>query len=169
MSLLNSINIFKLKYKIMWKIIFCTLSIALLWSSCQQKKYANLAPEYLYEVKDQKPICSLIDNKEGNISMLYGNNVALNAANDSVVRQVPGADYTLVTWKQKEMPGWYGTNMNGEIYAVETLKVSQGEKQQPKSDYQFKAGKAYSSVVVRSPDHNQRIHFIIDQRAAILP
>lgn len=151
----------------MLKIIYYTLSITLLLSSCQQKRYATLAPEYLYEVKGQKPICSLIDNKKGNILMLYGNDAAMQAANDSLVRQAPGADYTLVTWRQKQMPGWYGTNMNGELYSIETLKISNIGKQL-KSAYQFKAGKAYTAVGTRL-NSAQRIQFMIDQRAAVLP
>ncbi|SEO33120.1 hypothetical protein SAMN05192574_10796 [Mucilaginibacter gossypiicola] len=152
----------------MLKIISYTLSAALLLGSCRQKKNAELAPEYLYEVKDQKPICSLIDNKKGNILMLYGNNVALQAANDSLVKQVPGAHYTLVTWKQKQMPGWYGTNMNGGIYSVETLQVSQVGTQPFRADYGFKPGEVYSSLNTKF-DRDQRIRFIIEQRAAILP
>lgn len=152
----------------MLKIVSCTLSVVLLLGSCQQKKNAELAPEYLYEVKDQKPICSLIDSKKGNILMLYGNNVALQAANDSLTKQVPGANYTMVTWKQKQMPGWYGTNMNGGIYSVETLKISQIGTQPLKSDYEFRSGEAYSSLDTKS-DRYQRIRFIIDQRAVVLP
>ncbi|QEM14234.1 hypothetical protein [Mucilaginibacter rubeus] len=152
----------------MLKVISCTLSVALLCGACRQKKNAVLAPEYLYEVKNQKPICSLIDNKKGNILMLYGNDVALRAANYPVTKQLPGAYYTLVTWKQKQMPGWYGTNMNGQIYTVETLKISQVAAGPLKSDYQFVPGGAYASTVAR-PDRNERIRFIIDQRAAVLP
>lgn len=150
------------------KMLAGAILITLLWSSCRQKKQAILAPEYLYEVKDQKPICSLIDNKNGNILMLYGNNVALQTANDSLVKQVPGACYTLVTWKQKQMPGWYGTNMNGGIYAVETLKISQVGTQPLKADYELKPGEVYSSINSRF-DRDKRIRFIIDQRAAVMP
>ncbi|MCE7067158.1 hypothetical protein [Dyadobacter sp. CY326] len=142
--------------------------LALLMLSCDERNTATLAPEYLYNAGDQKVIKSIINNKKGTIAMLYGNDLALETAHDSLSKPNIGAHYTLVTWKQKPMPQWYGTNMNGEIYSIEHLKIVQRNETRFAFDYDFQTGKAYQPSDDR-PEKQQRIEFITSQQAAVFP
>jgi hypothetical protein len=143
------------------------ISMALLILACDGRNTAELAPEYLYDAGNQKVIKSIINNKKGTIAMLYGNDPALQSASDSLPKPKIGAQYTLVTWKQKPMPQWYGTNINGGIYSIETLKIVKRNNKELTFVYGFRTTKG------RKPDwqseKNQRISFITSQRAAIFP
>ncbi|TLV00364.1 hypothetical protein [Dyadobacter luticola] len=143
-------------------------ALALLLLSCDDRNTATLAPDYLYDAGNQAVIKSIINNKKGTISMLYGNDLALQTAHDSLLKPNDGAHYTMVTWKQKPMPHWYGTNMNGEIYSIEHLKVVQRNDTQLAFDYEFQAGKGYQPGDDQ-PEKEQRIKLITSQRAAVFP
>lgn len=65
-------------------ILIYIISIAFLMLSCDDRNTATLAPEYLYDAGDQKVIKSIINNKKGTIAMLYGNDLALQSAFDSL-------------------------------------------------------------------------------------
>ncbi|MCF2489914.1 hypothetical protein [Dyadobacter sp. CY347] len=144
------------------------IGLALVMLSCDDRNTATLAPEYLYDAGNQKVIKSIINNKKGTIAMLYGNNLALQSASDSLSKPNFGAHYTLVTWKQKPMPQWYGTKMNGQIYSIEHLKVVQRNETRFAFDYDFQTGKGYKPGDSR-PEEKQRIDFITSQRAAVFP
>lgn len=144
--------------------IFCLLCLAFMLSSCQDQPTPTMAPEYLYDAKDQQMISSSINENKGTISILYGNEQAIQVAK----RNLPGARYTLVTWKQKPMLGWYGTNMNSEIYAVESLNIQSAKSDCINLQYQFKTGPSF----VNSdgiPSKKERINFIITQPKAVRP
>jgi hypothetical protein len=147
---------------------FYLLWLIMLLSSCQQRSLPKLAPEYLYDAKDQKVITSLINNKKNTISLLYGNAVAQKAASDTVIKQLAGARYTLVTWKQKGMPGWYGTNMNGDILSVETLDVLSTKDKHGNLNYRFKPGPGAVPDESKARPEDQ-IRFILVQLSAARP
>jgi len=144
---------------------FYLLCLVILLSSWQQHLLPKLAPEYLYDVKDQKVITSSINNENNTLSLLYGNAVDEQAASDTVIKQLPGARYTLVTWKQKGMPGWYGTNKNGDILSVETLDVLSTKDEHGNLNYRFKPGPGAVPDESKARPEDQ-IRFILVQRSA---
>lgn len=144
------------------------IALAFSMLSCDDRNTANLAPEYLYDAGNQKVIKSIINNKTGTIAILYGNDLALQTAHDSLSKPNIGAHYTLVTWKQKPMPQWYGTRMNGEIYSIEQVNVLHRNATRFAFDYDFQTGKGYQTGDSR-PEKEQRIQFITSQRAAVFP
>ena len=143
------------------------ISMANLMLSCNDHNTANLAPEYLFDAGNQKVIKSIINNKEGTIAMLYGNDLALQSAYDSLQMPSAGTRYTLVTWKQKAMAQWYGTNMNGEIYSIEILKIVKRSKAKLTFDYNLQPRKGYKHDW--REEKRQRINFITSQRGATFP
>ncbi|MCF2492901.1 hypothetical protein [Dyadobacter chenhuakuii] len=143
-------------------------ALALFVMSCNDRNTADLAPEYLYDAGNEKVIKSIINNKKGTIAMLYGNDIALQTAQDSLLKLSPGAQYTLVTWKQKPMPQWYGTNINAEIYSVEHVNVAHRNVSGLAFDYDFKTGEGFKPGDAR-PGKDQQIEFITSQRAAVFP
>ena len=147
---------------------FYTVMLGLFLASCNQKKEAVLAPEYLYNGGNEQVISSLINNKKGTIAIIYGNDLALRSSRDSLRKHIAGERYVMVTWKQRPMPHWYGTNMNGGIIAVETVKVSQGPKGDVFFDYQLAPGQG-TQFVSQDINKDTRIKLIIGPPAAVFP
>lgn len=141
---------------------------ALIIFGCGKTKFARLAPETLYDVNNLKVVKSIINNKKGTISVLYGNDPALKMAMDPMQQVRAGAEFTLVSWNQKPMPQWYGTNMNKDIYSVETVKVLRRNAQALTFDYEFQTGPGIKPGDLRA-DKDKRIGFIITQQAAVFP
>ncbi|MCR8557308.1 hypothetical protein KXD93_06630 [Mucilaginibacter sp. BJC16-A38] len=142
--------------------------LGVLLVSCSQSKHPALAPEYLYNAGDQKVISSLINNKHHTISIIYGNGPALRSAQDTVRTHTAGEQYVMVTWRQRPMPHWYGTNMNGKILAVETVTVAQDPAGKIGYSYLLKNTGGNNTI---EPDvsREQRIQLITGQPAAVLP
>jgi len=121
-----------------------------------------------FPLKHQKVITSIINNKNGTISINYGNVAALKVANEGTGKHLEGECYTLITYKQKPMPHWYGTNMNSDILSVETVNIVQHKAGE--ISYAYKS-KSYTEAgrPCRKENTLKRIKFIIGQPAAVLP
>lgn len=148
--------------------LFYAALLGVLLVSCSRSKQPVLAPEYLYNAGDQKLISSLINNKDHIIAIIYGNAPALRSAQDTVRTHIAGERYVMVTWRQRPMPHWYGTNMNGKILSVETVTVAQDPAGKIKYRYLLKNTGGNNSI---GPDavREQRIQLITGQPAAVLP
>ena len=129
-------------------------------SSCSRNTV--LAPETIYDSQGKVVISSSFNRRLGNMSVLYGNKLALNSAQQLTPHHVAGEIYTLVTWKQKPMPGWYGSSINGPIETIETVQVLPDEQGNISFSYQLLKGHSLS-------DKQKRIDFIIHQKASIFP
>lgn len=148
------------------KIYLCLLFFLL--NSCKANPETTIAPEYLHEAKSQKLINFVINNQKSSISLLYGNDTALLAAGDSGKHLLPGAYYTLVTWKQKAMPHWYGSNMNGAIFSIEHVKILPGNNKRIDVEYQFEKGAGFRPGDIK-PDQDNQLAMIISLPAAVFP
>lgn len=131
--------------------------------SCNSSPKPIFAPEYLHNVGDQKVITSLINKKNGIISIIYGNDLAIKTANNNVRNHQIGESYTMVTWKEKAMPDWYGTNMNGEIASIEKVDLLQDKAGKLFYNYQIQRG----TLSRRHMNIQKRVHHIINQTAAV--
>jgi hypothetical protein len=152
----------------MHKKTFFILSLGLFLFTCSRNNKTQLAPEYLFDQSDEHVICSLINNKQGTISLIYGNDLAIKYAQDTLSTHVKGEKFVMVTWMQKPMPHWYGTNMNGNILSVETVNVSQTPNGNVMYDYQLKQTDG-RHLVKRDSINDKRIKLITSQMAAVFP
>jgi hypothetical protein len=143
-------------------------ALALFTFSCDERNTATLAPEYLYDAGNQKVIKSILNNKKSTVAMLYGNDLAWQVAQDTAPEPTIGAHYTLVTWKQKPMPQWYGTSMNGAISSIEHVRIVHRNGGEAAFEYNFQTGPGYKSGDGR-PEKDQRIRWIVSQQAAVFP
>lgn len=143
-------------------------ALTLFVMACDDRNTATLAPEYLYDAGNQKVIKSILNNQKSTVAMLYGNDIALQAAQNTMSEPVIGAQYTLVTWKQKPMPQWYGTSMNGGISSIEHVRIVHRNGGGVAFEYDLQTGAAYKSDDAQ-PAKEQRIRFIIAQQAAVFP
>lgn len=71
----------------------------------------------------------------------------------------------MVTWKEKAMPNWYGTNMNGEIAFIETVSLLQDKAGKLSYNYKIQRG----TLSWQHMNKKQRVHHIINQLAAVFP
>ncbi|GLU53713.1 cytochrome P460 family protein [Dyadobacter frigoris] len=118
------------------------------------------------QVLEGKVITSMVDKKEKTMSTLYGNDIAVEHARNSVDHHYPiGSELSLVTWSQKEDIHWYGANIPGEIKSIEIVKY-----QAPDSAIlEYYKGKNLHLGKRDFETAVKRIEFISGQRAAVLP
>lgn len=69
-----------------------------------------------------KAITPGIDKSNGTISILYGNDDAVNAARKSM-SYPSNAQLARVTWKLKEDEHWYGANVPDSLLGIEKIRV----------------------------------------------
>jgi hypothetical protein len=150
-----------MKNKIFFLGCLCLTIIA-----CNNGKAPKLAPEYLFTPKDEQVISSIINNKNGTIAIVFGNNAAVKSAGESKNTHFPGERFTMITWKQKPMPHWYGTHMNGEIFTIETVAIVKGGKGENRFRYHAQPQSGYRAG---NQNEQQRIKFIISRPAAVFP
>ena len=85
---------------------------------------------YLPDSLDKHPltgkvITTIVDPREGTMSTLYGNDLAVKATR-SGRSYYPGAFYALVTWSQREDPHWFGGRIPKGLVKVETVDCTSG-------------------------------------------
>ena len=72
-----------------------------------------------------KVITSAIDRSNGTMSMLFGNDIAVEYARSNSSQQFPaGVVLSLVTWRQQEDPRWFGGNIPAQPLSVEFVTVA---------------------------------------------
>jgi phosphoribosyl-AMP cyclohydrolase len=134
----------------------------IMFSACSKEKNRELAPAALYQKNGMHPVSSSFNQKKQVISILYANEVARNGVNTG------NQKYTLVTWKQKPHPLWFGGNTNGEILSVEKINLSKTEKGISNIHYQkqlaYNSGKTEENMNVR-----ERIRYILEQKFSKFP
>lgn len=144
--------------------------LSLLGAACRPSEPAPSipAPEAIFDSQGLKVITSFFNNKQGNISVLYGNSEALNTASATGKQHVLGELFTLVTWKQQEHPTWIGCNINGPVEAIEQVRVELAGDHQLRFNYQFVKGTAAlgKQYMVQQQD---RIRLITTPPASVFP
>lgn len=145
-----------------------TAFIALLFvTACEQEKQTVFAPEYLHAEKGLQLITSVIDNRDSTISLIYGNELAVQYGRSVVSVHQPAEQYVMVTSLLRPMPQWYGTNMNGAIIRIEQVVTNQ--QATGGLSYAYTRQNAQGQALPDGPDKQARIGFIINQRTAVTP
>jgi Haem-binding domain/Cytochrome P460 len=128
----------------------------------------NLKTEFYQE---GKVITSFIDQKQGTMSTLYGNNKAAEyARTHSNDQYSAGSELTLVTWNQKPDEHWFGAMIPGEKKIIETIQIIDSAKGNQTSVYEIYGGSSMEKMNDQSPeDVKIRKNFILKQRASVMP
>jgi phosphoribosyl-AMP cyclohydrolase len=134
----------------------------IIFNACSKEKNQELAPSALYQENGMHPVSSSFNQKKQVITILYANEVARKGTDAG------GEKYTLVTWKQKPHPLWFGGNTNGEILSVEKINLSKIEQGISNIHYQKQlirnGSKAEDHMDVR-----ERIRYILEQKFSAFP
>jgi len=102
-----------------------------------------------------KVITTVVHQREGSMSTLYGNDVAIKDARAGRPYSV-GAVVTLVTWEQRDDPHWFGGRIPAAVHAVEVVRYMDG-------------GPSYQSDKGSELVKEARISYIAGLKAAVLP
>jgi hypothetical protein len=116
-------------------------------------------------------VTSWIDPKASTMSTLYGNDVAVAYARTNTEHVYPaGSMLSLVTWTQQEDERWYGAKIPAAPESVEFVMVGSTAEKQPIYSYQEFRGKPLTRVsAVEGPAPNERVAYLLAQRAAVMP
>ena len=109
----------------------------------------------VFDAGDQEVIAPSVNQREGTVSVLYG---------DAAARR-----YTLATWEQVDDPHWYGSHINGRLERVETVNVTSAADGSRVTDYKLVKGNEPKGADGRVVDEQDRIKAILGTRPAIFP
>ena len=110
-----------------------------------------------------KVITTLVDTKQGTMSTLYGNDLAVKAARMGR-SYCPGGFYTLVTWSQRDDPHWFGGRIPNALARVETVEYTAGGEVHS-NVYQGTPLKRMSPMDVQADP----VKYIAGLKASVLP
>jgi hypothetical protein len=119
---------------------------------------------------EDKVLSSSINKKDSTMSTLYGNDIAT-----LFVRTQTGNDYpagtilTFVTWKQKEDQHWFGGIIPSDIKLIEKIRFINTGKEQPEPVYQKYEGNSLVKTATDKLNDRERINFIVNLRASVIP
>jgi hypothetical protein len=102
--------------------------------------------------------------RNGTMSTLYGNDLAVDYARSHADRAYPtGAVLAVVTWKEREDPHWFGGKIPSAPQAVEFVTIS---GQRP--GYRRFEGSPLTEAASTNQDA-ERVEDVLSQRAAVMP
>lgn len=108
-------------------------------------------------------ITTRIDRKAKTMSILYGNDIAINYANDHSDSLYPqGSKLAFVTWAQKEDAQWFGANSPNSFKSIEWIIFDQNKN----PNYSVQYGKNTTSQI---SNNAYQIAKILSYKTAVLP
>lgn len=116
-------------------------------------------------------ITSWIDRQDSTMSTLYGNDLAVQYARTNDQHNYPsGSVLSVVTWKQREDPRWFGARIPATVKSVEYVMVKTVAGQGPSYSYQSYEGSPLKRTLAQeSPAPIDRVAWLLSQRAAVMP
>ena len=105
------------------------------------------------------------------MSTLYGNGIAADFARTHADDKYPaGSVLTLTTWNQRKDLHWFGANIPGEMKAIEKILFIESGNGIAQPAYEQYAGVSLKKIETNNlKDVNDRMNFILSQRASVLP
>ena len=115
-------------------------------------------------------ITSSIDNRRRVMTTLYGNDPAVQTARTSGQQKYPDRSVlSLVTWRQHDDAHWFGATIPDTIESVEFVEVESTPDYRPAYVYEGFEGTLLKPKVLSASERDQRIAYILEQRASRMP
>jgi len=114
-------------------------------------------------------ITSSMQQGEGTMSTLYGNDLAVKRARGGQVPWPKGAELSLVTWKKEPDAHWFGANVPGAVQSVEQVTFSQDAAEGSAPRYAQYDGTGAKKGNIDSETAARRIAYIEGQHASVMP
>lgn len=130
-------------------------------------KEASLPASFNFSKLGLKVISTSLNQKQGTMSTLYGNDAALKAFKTSQNTQ-PDEVMALITWKQQADKRWFGAKIPGQLLSLEMLKTTRGIATESIIDYQRFEG---SKLVLKkdTTGNAKSINYIFAQKPSVMP
>jgi hypothetical protein len=132
---------------------------------------ASLPDNLPYHPLQWRVISTSINKPESSMYTLYGNDLAVEYARANSQNDYPaGAVLALVGWVQRDDERWFGGKIPDRVRSVEFVAVNPGADHRPSYTYQDYEGNplkktgAYEGLVP-----NERVAYLLSQRAAVMP
>ncbi|SFM89810.1 hypothetical protein SAMN05428949_1216 [Chitinophaga sp. YR627] len=153
--------------------IFLLATLALLPAGCsdspiidhQVNTDASFPGNLSFDRKGLKVISTFIDRKQGLVSTLYGNDIALNAAKSGTQESARGLVMVMATWSQQPNPYWYGNNIPGRLRTVEMVTSNSQTGKHMYSTCDQKSWQGNSVI----PNSEERIRYILGLKPSVMP
>jgi hypothetical protein len=128
---------------------------------------ASIPDSFKFSPAGLKVITSSINKKQGTMSTLYGNPLALKKSIGLNKEVVAGEEFTLVTWQQQPDAHWFGANIPGDLQSIEVLRTTANGETVAMNYHQYQG----KNLVLNTDTVNQRerIKYIFDQRPSVMP
>jgi len=121
----------------------------------------------MFDAGHDEVITCWANQSQRTMSILFGNKAAIEASLIGTGKHQPGEVYTLVTWNQIDNPHWYGSNINGAIKSVETVKFLLSPKSDVVAKYYLLIGQPMVDGNNKNIDEDIRISFIVNQKPSV--
>jgi hypothetical protein len=133
--------------------------------ACGEESKFQLSPEDLFDSGKLQVITSWFNDKHQTISVLYGNELAMNTA-DSIHHA--GELYTLVTWHQQGNPLWFGGKINGRIARVEQVSITASVQGDIEAKYSTPYLEGVDSITNTTGEQSRITYILMRRKAAHL-
>jgi hypothetical protein len=101
---------------------------------------------------------------------LFGNDEAVQYSRKNANGKYPvGSALSLVTWRQQEDGHWFGARMPAEPTSVEFVSAQASADGNPSYSYRAFQGSPLKEISTPKDKAEDRIAYLISQRAAVMP
>ena len=138
--------------------------------SAKRNRGAALVGELPANPLQWKVITSEASAADSTMATLFGNDLAIECVRSNSQHDYPnGAALALVTWTQQEDERWYGGKIPGPAKSVEFVFVSAAADGRAAYSYQKFAGTPLKQISAQEQAGNERLAYLLSQRAAVMP
>ena len=111
-----------------------------------------------------KVITSFVNTRDGTMSTLYGNDIAVKSARAGQAYPA-GAIVSLVTWSQRDDPHWFGGRIPKALHSMEILSYDSAAA----PSYVYYEGEKSEKKAIDPAEIQNRIKYITSQKASVIP
>lgn len=152
------------------KILALALIISCVICSCTHTQPNKAHTREVFDARGLKVITSFASRKQQTISVLYGNQLAMQSAATGSHKHVAGELFKLVTFRQANNTYWYGSYINGAVKSIETLYTKPAVSGNSMMlYYTVERGKAPLNIAGSTASAHERINNILSHRALVFP
>lgn len=127
-------------------------------------------PELPHNPFGWRVISTMVKTQDSITCTLFGNDIAVMHARTNPGQPYPaGSVLSLVTWSQEEHDRWFGAKVPDELKSVEFVAVREAAESKDSYSYDLYAGSPLRRMEVEQSDRESRIHYLLQQRALVMP
>lgn len=151
------------------KYLYLILMSFIIFAACKPSVPSKEDTREVFDAGNLQVISSFANRKAKTMSVLYGNQLALQAALSDYQTHQPGEHYTLVVYRQVGNKYWYGSYQNGKLLSAEHLKTISSPEGETLIQYNLEKGSPIKGKSGKVDTEQQRIEYIFTHRPSAFP